>query len=105
MITATEIAMRNACCWHHDDFLFETQFPTTDQPKESPVTGSDELLARFLQRLRLTQTTQEPRPQPQPPGSADKSDYPEIHRTFHPDPKSYSAEALALWKDLWKPPR
>jgi hypothetical protein len=45
--------MRN--CWHHDDFLFETQFPTTDQPKESPVTDGDGFLKRILRRLRRTQ--------------------------------------------------
>ena len=38
--------------WHHDDFLFESQFPTTEQAK-NPTAGN-ELLERFLQRFRRT---------------------------------------------------
>jgi hypothetical protein len=90
MIAATEIAMRNAC-WHHDDFLFETQFPTIEEPKESPITAGDELLKRCLRRLRRMQTTREPQPQPQPLGIV-KSYYPEIGRTFHPNPRHYQAK-------------
>jgi hypothetical protein len=55
--------MRN--CWHHDDFLFETQFPTTGQAK-NPTAGN-ELLERFLRRLRMqTPFTRRPQPQTQP---------------------------------------
>jgi hypothetical protein len=63
MIAATEIAMRNACCWHHDDFLFETQFPTADQPKESPVivelsaNSANEFKERIITRIRSTRQT------------------------------------------------
>jgi hypothetical protein len=55
--------MRNACCWHHDDFLFETQFPTADEPKESPVTpvivelsanAANEFKERIISRIRST---------------------------------------------------
>jgi hypothetical protein len=67
MIATTEIAMRNACCWHHDDFLFETQFPTADEPKESPVTpvivelssavAANEFKERIISRIRSTRET------------------------------------------------
>ena len=41
--------------WHHDDFLFEVQYPpTNEESKEPPVKAGDELLERFLRRLRRT---------------------------------------------------
>jgi hypothetical protein len=79
-----------AAYWHHDDFLFEKQFPTTKEPTESPITAGDELLKRCLQRLRRTLTTREPQPQSQPQSAGVKSYYPEIGRTFHPNPKRYA---------------
>ncbi|MGA9480993.1 MAG: hypothetical protein WBV48_03620, partial [Candidatus Acidiferrales bacterium] len=78
--------------WHHDDFLFEKQFPTIE-PKESPVTAGDELLARFRRKIRMqSQFTPRPVPQPQSAGVFSKSYYPEIGRTFHPNPKHYLAK-------------
>jgi hypothetical protein len=58
----------HTACWHHDDFLFDKQFPTTEQPKESPITAGDELLERFSRRLvRLRTSFTLPQPQPSKP--------------------------------------
>lgn len=81
--------MRSAC-WHHDDFLFEKQFPAAEHSKEFPLTAGDELLARFLRKIRMqSQFTPRPAPPPQSGGVFAKSYYPEIGRTFHPNPKHY----------------
>jgi hypothetical protein len=73
---------------HDDDFLFEVQFPTYEQAKESPLTAGNELLQRFLRKLRMqSQFTPQPivqtQPHPQSTGIG-KSYYPEIGRTFQP---------------------
>ena len=39
--------------WHNDDFLFELQFPPTGE-KPNDSRAADELLERFLRRLRRT---------------------------------------------------
>ena len=92
MIASTEIAMPSTC-WHHDDFLFEKQFPTTEQPKESLLTAGDELLQRFLRKLCMqTQFTPRPIPQTQSARVFGKSYYPEIGRTFQPAWRDYLAK-------------
>jgi hypothetical protein len=53
--------MRN--CWHHDDFLFESQFPATE-PAKNPTAGN-ELLERFLRRFCQTCGPPPRRPEPQ----------------------------------------
>ena len=73
MIAATEIAMP-AIQGHSDDFLFEYQCPKSwlaEQPTSSgqpnAKTPADELLERFLRRLRMqTPFTRHPQPQPEP---------------------------------------
>jgi hypothetical protein len=52
--------------WHNDDFLFELQFPPTDEkPKDSRA--ADEFLERFLRRRRLQSPfTRCPQLQPAP---------------------------------------
>lgn len=77
--------------WHHDDFLFEVQFqPTGEESKESHKAG-DELLERFLRRLRRQNPPPQPRSQPQSAGIG-KPYRPEIARTFHPNPRHYLAK-------------
>jgi hypothetical protein len=101
MIAATEIAMP-AFHGSDDDFLYQIQHPLADKdPKESRK-AADEFLERCLRRLRkpngFTRPQRQPQSQPQSAGIVGKSYYPEIGRTFHPNPKHYSDEALALWK-------
>jgi hypothetical protein len=68
--------------WHHDDFLFETQFPTGGLKDSPNSSAADELLERFLQRLRRTGFAR-PQPQPRPqPAVVDISISPEIVRAF-----------------------
>lgn len=78
--------------WHNDDFLFETQFPTTgEELKDSrKSSAADELLERFLRRLRTPNGFTRPLPQPQPqPGVVGIDITPEIVRAFQ-----------SVWKDL-----
>lgn len=79
-----------------DDFLFEVQCPKSWLAEQSAQpetkTPADGLLARFLRRLGM-RTCFTPRPlqsQIQPAGIG-KSYYPEIGRTFHPNPRHYLA--------------
>jgi len=81
-------------CWHHDDFLFETQFPMTEQPTETPVRAGDELLERFLRRRRMqTPFTRWLQPQIQPQqGAVGISVSREIVRAFQSVWKYLSAK-------------
>ncbi len=73
---------------HDDDFLYQIQDPLANKdPKESRKVA-DELLERFLRRLRRTGFTR-PQPQPQSAGVFGKSYYPEIGRTFQAVRKDY----------------
>ncbi len=80
--------------WHHDDFLFEVRYqPTGEQSKESHK-AADELLERFLRRLRRTgfrrpQAKRRPL-QPQPAVVGIRIP-PETVRGFQ-----------SVWKDLWR---
>jgi hypothetical protein len=68
MIAATEIAMPGTY-WHHDDFLFEVQYPPTNEESMEPRKAGDEFLERCLRRLRRTGFTRpqaKPQLQPQP---------------------------------------
>jgi hypothetical protein len=69
---------------HDDDFLFQIKYPpTNEEPKESrKSSAADELLERFLRRLRIQSPfTLRLQPQPQPqPGVVGMCIYPEIVR-------------------------
>lgn len=82
--------------WHHDDFLFETQYPPTGKESKESHKAGDELLERFLRRLRKPNGFTQPQPQPQPAGVVGIDITPEIVRAFQ-----------SVWKDLLAkhPPR
>lgn len=96
MIAAVEIAMPVAY-WHHDDFLFDTQFPPSREVlKDSRKSSAgDELLERFsrrLIRLRISFTPPQSQPSNSQPGVVGISYYPEIVRTFQAVRRDYLAK-------------